>query len=156
MDTHVTLKPAITDQGWNYLIIQTCHNHLKVIISNDLPPTDLFLPDDQTRSHLRSISRHIHYNPTRFHSSLPAPPVLLMVFHSSPGAHSQLMVNIGNTMLAYVFIYLFFVQVWCKKFKGGNASVSPSVFVRVFNFYSTFNQGLTVTIWIHPCKISCK
>lgn len=64
-------------------------DHLKVIISNDLPVTDLFLPDDQTRSHLRSISRDIHYSPTRLHSSLPAPPVLAMVFHSSARPHSK-------------------------------------------------------------------
>lgn len=79
---------AITIQGRNYLTPQTPHtgDHLKVIISNDLLLTDLFLPDDQTRFHLRSISRDIHYNPRRLHSSLPTPPVLLMVFHSSPRA----------------------------------------------------------------------
>lgn len=60
MDTQVTLKPLSLTRS-NYLIIQTCHDHLKVIISNDVPLTDLFLPDDQTRPHLRSISRHIHY-----------------------------------------------------------------------------------------------
>lgn len=89
-DTNVQLSQPI--QSRNYLTPQTpshTHGHLKVIISNDLLVTDLFLPDDQTRSHLRSISRDIHYNPVRLHSSLPAPPVLLMVFHSSPGAHSH-------------------------------------------------------------------
>ena len=88
--THTHMKfpqPAITNQAGVELfnnIDPHIANHLKVIISNDLPVTDLFLPDDQTRSHLRSISRHIHYNPTRLHSSLPTPPVLVMVFHSSP------------------------------------------------------------------------
>ena len=85
--TQKFLQPAIANQGWNYLIIWTPPraDHLKVIIGNDLPVTDLFLPDDQTRSHLRSISCHIHYDPTRLHSSLPAPPVHhALLLHSSP------------------------------------------------------------------------